>query len=220
MYSPTSYHDLTKAPIIPNAHNIIEVVQSTKSSSLVVVPAFLEEWATSSQAVDILRSLEYVVRISILFLPPVFNVHPPRLLGAGRLPKKRVMRWWLLASSSRLYMAGQSLVPSHIYSGILLNNIFGSGYVLDQIRVYDGCCRVMARMSVSCWCVIVGSSRFHSAKLTFDGSWPCLCLCRPVRRTSSLSRISPTSRATQPRMYSSNIRPLRGCIKCMSPVHC
>ncbi|KAF8438365.1 putative aminoadipate reductase [Boletus edulis BED1] len=60
VFSPTSYHDPRKAPIIPNPQNSIEVIQTTKSNSAIVVPAFLEEWATSAQAIDVLRSLEYV----------------------------------------------------------------------------------------------------------------------------------------------------------------
>lgn len=62
VFPPTSYHDPTKAPITPNPQNTIEVLQSTKSNSLLVVPTFLEEWATSARAIDVLRTLEYVVR--------------------------------------------------------------------------------------------------------------------------------------------------------------
>ncbi|KAF9228211.1 acetyl-CoA synthetase-like protein [Gyrodon lividus] len=61
VYAPTSYHDPTAAPVIPNSENAIESVQLTNSNALVVVPAFLEEWVTSAQAVKVLSSLQYVV---------------------------------------------------------------------------------------------------------------------------------------------------------------
>jgi acyl-CoA synthetase (AMP-forming)/AMP-acid ligase II len=65
--APTSYHDPTIAPVIPNAQNTIEVVQRTKATALVVVPAFLEEWVTSPHIVQLLSGLEYVVRPYPLF---------------------------------------------------------------------------------------------------------------------------------------------------------
>ncbi|KAH0833866.1 putative nonribosomal peptide synthetase [Lanmaoa asiatica] len=61
VYAPTSYHDPTIAPVFPNSQNTIEVVQRTKSTALVVVPAFLQEWATSPRAVQLLSRLEYVM---------------------------------------------------------------------------------------------------------------------------------------------------------------
>ncbi|KAH0833861.1 putative aminoadipate reductase [Lanmaoa asiatica] len=60
VYPPTSYYNSTIAPVLPNPQNTIEVVQLTKSNSLVIVPAFLEEWVTSSQAIDVLSSMEHV----------------------------------------------------------------------------------------------------------------------------------------------------------------
>jgi acyl-CoA synthetase (AMP-forming)/AMP-acid ligase II len=62
LYAPTSYHDPTIPPVISNAQNTIETIQRTKSTALVVVPAFLEEWATSPHVVQLLSELEYVVR--------------------------------------------------------------------------------------------------------------------------------------------------------------
>ncbi|KIJ61725.1 hypothetical protein HYDPIDRAFT_158984 [Hydnomerulius pinastri MD-312] len=61
VYAPTSYYDPTAAPVIPNSQNTLESVQRTKSNTLVVVPAFLEEWGASPQAVKLLSSLQYVV---------------------------------------------------------------------------------------------------------------------------------------------------------------
>ena len=64
VFPPTSYHDPTKTPIISNPQNTIEAVRMTKSNSLVIVPTFLEEWVTSAQAINVLRSLEYVVHVN------------------------------------------------------------------------------------------------------------------------------------------------------------
>lgn len=73
VYPPTSYQDSMKAPIIANSQNVIEVVQATKSDLVFVVPAFLEEWATSTQAVDVLCSLDCVVRICVVPLLSVVD---------------------------------------------------------------------------------------------------------------------------------------------------
>ncbi|KAH7913622.1 putative aminoadipate reductase [Hygrophoropsis aurantiaca] len=61
LYPPTSYNDPLAAPVIPNSQNILEHIKKTKSNSLVVVPSFLELWSTSPEAIEILKSLEYVV---------------------------------------------------------------------------------------------------------------------------------------------------------------
>lgn len=65
VYRPTSYHDGTKAPVIANPQNALEAIQFTKSNGTIVVPTFLEEWATSPQAVDVLRSLSSVVCLQL-----------------------------------------------------------------------------------------------------------------------------------------------------------
>ncbi|KAH7928011.1 putative aminoadipate reductase [Leucogyrophana mollusca] len=61
IYPPTSYHDPNATPVIPNSENILESTKRTKSSSLVVVPSFLEAWSTSPEAIETLKGLEYVV---------------------------------------------------------------------------------------------------------------------------------------------------------------
>ncbi|KAH7882112.1 putative aminoadipate reductase [Phlebopus sp. FC_14] len=60
VYAPTSYHDSTAAPIIPNAANTLESVQLTKANVLVVVPTFLEEWVSSPQSVKSLSALHCI----------------------------------------------------------------------------------------------------------------------------------------------------------------
>ncbi|KAG8215136.1 hypothetical protein J3R82DRAFT_8606 [Butyriboletus roseoflavus] len=51
VYAPTSYHDSTTPPVIPNPRNTIKTVRWTRSTALVLIPAFLEEWATSPRVV-------------------------------------------------------------------------------------------------------------------------------------------------------------------------
>jgi thioester reductase-like protein len=60
VYAPTSYNDPAAAPVIPNPQNAIESIQLTKANALVVVPAFLETWVASAEAVELLSSLKYV----------------------------------------------------------------------------------------------------------------------------------------------------------------
>jgi hypothetical protein len=67
IYPPTSFLDPSAAPIIPNSQNILDSVLKTKSNALVVVPAFLEQWAFSPNAIDILKTLEYVVSLLLTF---------------------------------------------------------------------------------------------------------------------------------------------------------
>ncbi|KAG2117013.1 putative aminoadipate reductase [Suillus discolor] len=61
IYPPTSLLDPLATPIVPNSQNILDSVLKTKSNTLLVVPAFLEQWAFSPTAVDVLKTLEYVI---------------------------------------------------------------------------------------------------------------------------------------------------------------
>ncbi|OAX35330.1 acetyl-CoA synthetase-like protein [Rhizopogon vinicolor AM-OR11-026] len=60
IYPPTSFHDRSAAPIIPNSQNILDSVLKTKSNAMWVVPAFIEQWAFSPNAVEILKTLKYL----------------------------------------------------------------------------------------------------------------------------------------------------------------
>ena len=61
IYRPTSLHDPLAAPIIPNTVNILDSLRKTKSNALMVVPFFLEQWASLPDAIDTLKTLQYVV---------------------------------------------------------------------------------------------------------------------------------------------------------------
>ncbi|KAG2093538.1 putative aminoadipate reductase [Suillus discolor] len=59
IYPPTSFLDPLATPVVPNSQNILDSILKTKSNALIVVPAFLEQWASSPSAVDVLKNLEY-----------------------------------------------------------------------------------------------------------------------------------------------------------------
>jgi hypothetical protein len=61
IYRPTSFHDPSAVPTVPSTQNILDSLLKTKSNALVVVPIFLEQWALSPNAVDTLKTLQYVV---------------------------------------------------------------------------------------------------------------------------------------------------------------
>jgi hypothetical protein len=65
IYPPTSFLDPLATPVVPNSQNILDSVLKTKSNALVVVPAFLAQWAFSPSAIDVLKTLEYVVSFVI-----------------------------------------------------------------------------------------------------------------------------------------------------------
>jgi hypothetical protein len=61
VYPPTSLLDPLATPVVPNSQNILDSVLKTKSNAMIVVPAFLAQWALSPSAIDVLKTLEYVV---------------------------------------------------------------------------------------------------------------------------------------------------------------
>jgi len=68
VYPPTA---LAKnlLPITPNPDNILDHARRTGSNMLVVVPALLQAWSQSPDAVDFLKTMEKVVRL--LFHLPI-----------------------------------------------------------------------------------------------------------------------------------------------------
>ncbi|KAF9223036.1 acetyl-CoA synthetase-like protein [Gyrodon lividus] len=61
LYPPRSGTDPRTPPVIPTSDNILETVRKTKCKILAIVPTFLEQWATSKDAVDELRKLDLVM---------------------------------------------------------------------------------------------------------------------------------------------------------------
>ncbi|KAG2361463.1 putative aminoadipate reductase [Suillus spraguei] len=79
IYPPTSLLDPLATPVIPNSQNILDSVLNTKSNALIVVPAFVEQWALSPSAIDVLKTLEYVAYGGGPLAPKVGNA----LVNAG-----------------------------------------------------------------------------------------------------------------------------------------
>ncbi|KAG6864081.1 hypothetical protein C0993_009449, partial [Termitomyces sp. T159_Od127] len=49
-----------KMPIIPTPENILEHIRRSKSNSMITIPALLQVWAQSPDAIDLLRTLHFV----------------------------------------------------------------------------------------------------------------------------------------------------------------
>ncbi|KAG2095134.1 putative aminoadipate reductase [Suillus discolor] len=79
IYPPTSLLDPLATPVVPNSQNILGSILKTKSNILPVVPAFLEQWAFSPSAVDVLKTLEYVFYGGGPLAPKIGNI----LVNAG-----------------------------------------------------------------------------------------------------------------------------------------
>ncbi|KAG1853273.1 putative aminoadipate reductase [Suillus tomentosus] len=79
IYPPTSFLDPLATPIVPNSQNILDSVLKTKSNILPVVSAFLEQWAFSPRAVDVLKTLECVIYSGGPLAPKIGN----SLVNAG-----------------------------------------------------------------------------------------------------------------------------------------
>ncbi|KAG2076565.1 putative aminoadipate reductase [Suillus decipiens] len=79
IYPPTSLLDPLATPVIPNSQNILDSALNTHSNTLIVVPAFLEQWALSPSAIDVLKTLECVIYGGGPLAPKMGNI----LLNAG-----------------------------------------------------------------------------------------------------------------------------------------
>ncbi|KAG2046459.1 hypothetical protein BDR06DRAFT_1037076 [Suillus hirtellus] len=79
IYPPTSFLDPLATPVVPNSQNILDSVLKMKSNILPVVPAFLEQWAFSLSAVNVLKTLEYVIYGGSPLAPKIGN----SLVNAG-----------------------------------------------------------------------------------------------------------------------------------------
>ena len=108
VYPPTANLDPTATPVIPTSQNALENAVSTHSNGILSVPAFLEEWVLSPEAVNQLSKFLYVVCTSPSALHKAY-VHACRYYQAfagGPLAKK----------------TGDSLVAS----GVRLKSVYGS----------------------------------------------------------------------------------------------
>ncbi|KIK79350.1 hypothetical protein PAXRUDRAFT_36462 [Paxillus rubicundulus Ve08.2h10] len=60
VYSPRTVKDPHAQPVIPTRDNILEYVRQTKCHFLMIVPTFLEQMATSEEAIEVLKNIEFV----------------------------------------------------------------------------------------------------------------------------------------------------------------
>lgn len=49
-------------PTAPTPDNVLDTLRRTKSNMVITIPAFINIWSQSPENMDLLKSLEYVVR--------------------------------------------------------------------------------------------------------------------------------------------------------------
>ena len=60
VYPPRTENDPLANPVIPTSDNMIECLKAVKCNALMTVPTFLEQMATSEEAIEVLKKLEIV----------------------------------------------------------------------------------------------------------------------------------------------------------------
>lgn len=153
IYPPTSFHDPSATPIIPNSQNILDSILKTKSNGLLAMPLFLEQWAFSPNAIEILKTLEYVVchKLIIARNSSLFG----RFMVAAHSRLRWEMPWWTQGSNCFLSTAPRKLEPLLISFGMRERKNCGTGCGLDQTSRSDGLLRTMIHMNAKFWCVSV-----------------------------------------------------------------
>ncbi|KNZ78390.1 L-aminoadipate-semialdehyde dehydrogenase [Termitomyces sp. J132] len=58
VFPPTSVSG--GSPVIPNPQNVLDHIKSTKTNAIFVVPSFVQTWATSQEAINVLKELEFL----------------------------------------------------------------------------------------------------------------------------------------------------------------
>ncbi|KAH7890585.1 acetyl-CoA synthetase-like protein [Phlebopus sp. FC_14] len=61
IYPPRTTTDPHAAPVIPTGDNVLNCLKRTKCGLLMAVPAFIEQWSTSSDALEELRKLDFLI---------------------------------------------------------------------------------------------------------------------------------------------------------------
>ena len=153
IYPPTSFHDPSATPIIPNSQNVLDSVLKTKSNALWAMPPFLEQWALSPNAVEILKTLEYIVcrKLTIARNCSLFS----RSMVAARSRLRWEMPWWTPESSCFLSTAQRNSEPLLISSEVRERKNCGTGCGLHQTPRSDGLLRTMIHTNAKFWCVSV-----------------------------------------------------------------
>jgi len=153
IYPPTSFHDPSATPIIPNSQNILDSVLKTKSNALFAMPSFLEQWAFSPNAIEILKTLEYVV-CHELIITRNYSLFG-RSMVAARSRLRWEMPWWTPESSCFQSTAQRNSDPLLISSEMRGRKNCGTGCGLDQTPRLDGLLRTIIHTNAKFWCVSV-----------------------------------------------------------------
>lgn len=91
LYPPTATSP-SSLPVMPTPDNVLEHMQRTKSNGLITIPALLEIWAQSDEAVDLLKTLEFVVcSLSVLLLQFLMKCAKRRGIPEALLPRSLVI---------------------------------------------------------------------------------------------------------------------------------
>ncbi|KAG5723416.1 L-aminoadipate-semialdehyde dehydrogenase large subunit [Termitomyces sp. T112] len=48
------------SPVVPSPESVLEHIKSTKTNAILIVPSFVQVWATSQEAIDVLKELTFV----------------------------------------------------------------------------------------------------------------------------------------------------------------
>ncbi|KAF8436597.1 putative nonribosomal peptide synthetase [Boletus edulis BED1] len=60
VYPPRTYDDPQAQPVIPTSNNVVEQLKHVDCNALMIVPAFLEQMATSDEAIETLKKIKFV----------------------------------------------------------------------------------------------------------------------------------------------------------------
>lgn len=87
LYPPRTIMDVNVHPVVPTTDNILEHSCITKCNVLMCIPAFLEQWATSPDVVNLLKTFDLVVCFPLSSATEC-DVHHLQVFGGGPLSLK------------------------------------------------------------------------------------------------------------------------------------
>lgn len=110
VYPPQTTSNRREIPIVPTSDNILDGVCRTHCKVVITVPALLEQWAVSIDAVEVLAKLDRVVSVNSASFDGTLNHIFCRFVAAVQSQTRSGMRCGQLVSTSALRMAEQNLV--------------------------------------------------------------------------------------------------------------
>lgn len=61
LYPPMAL-SISQLPMVPSPDNILEHTRRTRSNAMAIIPALLQVWSQSQDAIEILKGLSFIVR--------------------------------------------------------------------------------------------------------------------------------------------------------------